>query len=59
MDKPPSLVVEVRPGEVLDLGGTIQVELLKKSGNAARLRVVAPREVKIERRRTGDLPGRA
>ena len=44
------LTVDVRPGEHLLLeGGRIIVELLDKSGKLARLRVTAPRDVKIER----------
>ena len=44
------MVIDVRPDEhVLLDGGRIIVELLKKSGKLARLRVTAPREVKIER----------
>lgn len=44
------LTVDVRPGEHLLLeGGRIVVELLDKSGKLARLRVTAPRDVKIER----------
>lgn len=46
-----SLVVDIRPGEKLSLNGQhhVTVELLQKSGNAARLRVMAPIDVKIER----------
>lgn len=44
------LTVEVRPGDHLLLDGRrIMVELLEKSGKLARLRVTAPRDVKIER----------
>ena len=44
------LTIDVRPGEHLMLeGGRIVVELLDKSGKLARLRVTAPRDVKIER----------
>lgn len=45
-----SLVIDVRPGELLDLSGIVQVELVQKSGQLARLRVTAPREVKIEKK---------
>lgn len=45
-----SLVIDLRPGEVLILDGArIKVELLRKSGQLARLRVAAPREVMIEK----------
>lgn len=44
------LTIDVRPGEHLLLDGRrIVVELLEKSGKLARLRVTAPRDVKIER----------
>lgn len=45
-----SLIIDVRPGERLDLSGIVQVELVQKSGQLARLRVTAPREVKIEKK---------
>ena len=48
------MVIDVRPGEhVLLDGSRIVVELLKKSGKLARLRVTAPSNVKIERVVTG------
>lgn len=41
---------EVRPGERLSLeGGRVLVDVLEKSGRVARLRVTAPRDVKIQR----------
>lgn len=44
------LTIDVRPGEHLILdGGRIVVDLLEKSGKVAKLRVTAPRDVKIER----------
>lgn len=44
------LTIDVRPGEHLLLDGRrIVVELLEKSGKVAKLRVTAPRDVKIER----------
>lgn len=49
------LTIDVRPGEHLLLeGGRIIVELLDKSGKLARLRVTAPRDVKIEREEAGE-----
>lgn len=45
-----SLVIDVRPGEYLDIGGIVKIELVQKSGQLARLRVTAPREVKIEKK---------
>lgn len=43
------LVVDLRQGERLKLSTGITVELLHKSGQAARLRVVAPKEIQISR----------
>lgn len=45
-----TLTIDVRPGEIMDIGGVVQVELVHKSGQAARLRVTAPREVKLEKK---------
>lgn len=42
-----SLIIDVRPGERLDVSGSVTVELLHKSGQLARLRVTAPRDVRI------------
>lgn len=46
-----NLIVDVRPGERLSIssGSEVSIELVKKSGQLARLRVSAPRDVKIER----------
>lgn len=50
-----SLVVDVRPGERLAVGGgKVTVELVQKSGQLARLRVTAPSDVKIERQAVRD-----
>lgn len=50
MEKRPGLVLDMRPGESLNLDGArIRVELMHKSGQIARLRVVAPDDVKIEK----------
>lgn len=61
MDKQPmsSLIVDVKPGERISFPGAdrVSVEFVHKSGKSARLRVTAPREVKIEREeisRSGD-----
>jgi sRNA-binding carbon storage regulator CsrA len=44
------LVLDLRSGERISLDGDrIKVELLHKSGQLVRLRVVAPRDVKVER----------
>lgn len=56
MSRPSQLTVDVRPGEHLLFDhGRIVVELVEKSGRLARLRVTAPRDVKIEREE-GDQP---
>lgn len=50
MSEVSQLTIDVRPGEHLLLDGRrIVVELLEKSGKVAKLRVTAPRNVKIER----------
>jgi sRNA-binding carbon storage regulator CsrA len=54
-----SLVIDVRPGERLVVDGAVTVELVQKSGQLARLRVTAPRDVKIERRSTKAVPSMA
>lgn len=46
-DKLSSLIIDVRPGERLAVSGSVTVELLHKSGQLARLRVTAPRDVRI------------
>jgi sRNA-binding carbon storage regulator CsrA len=43
-----SLIVEIRPGDVIHLGDKIiDVELIQKSGQSARLKVTAPRDVAV------------
>lgn len=49
MAKQPGLVIDIRPGEGLAVSGPAQVQLIHKSGQFARLRVVAPADTKIER----------
>jgi len=50
MQKPLStLTIDVRTGERLAVSGMAIVELVHKSGQVARLRVTAPRDVKIVR----------
>jgi hypothetical protein len=50
MSKNSSLIIEVRPGDSLEIhGGVVTVELVHKSGQLARLRVTAPREVQIKK----------
>lgn len=50
-----SLIIDVRPGERLDVSGSVTVELLHKSGQLARLRVTAPHDVRIVKE-CGDKP---
>lgn len=45
----PSLSIDLRPGERIDVSGCASVELVRKSGQLARLRVTASREVRIEK----------
>ena len=47
-----NLIVDVRPGDRLTIaaGQDISVELVRKSGQLARLRVTAPKDVKIEKK---------
>lgn len=60
MAKQSGLVLDMRPGECLSLDGArIKVELLHKSGQLARLRVVAPADVKIEKEAAEPMPVRA
>lgn len=44
-----SLIIDVKPGERLAMSGESVIEVLHKSGQLARLKVTAPRSVKIER----------
>lgn len=51
-----SLIVDVKPGEriLFPCADHVSVELIHKSGKSARLRVTAPREVKIEKESCSD-----
>lgn len=46
-----SLTIDVRPGETLSIssGEAVSIELVHKSGQLARLRVTAPKDVRIEK----------
>lgn len=44
-----NLIMDIKPGESLDLGGLVRVELVQKSGRIARLKVTAPKDVEIRR----------
>lgn len=50
MSRMSRLIIDVRPGEALALSGGATVELVQKSGQLARLRVTAPRDVTIEKK---------
>lgn len=54
----PGLMLDLRPGEIVSIGddGGIQVQLVHKSGQLARLRVVAPTKYRIEKSGTKELP---
>lgn len=41
--------IDLRVGDSLRIGGTVRIELERKSGQVARLCVVAPREVTVHR----------
>lgn len=51
MQERSSLMIDVRPGETLSIssGESVSIELVQKSGQLARLRVTAPKDVKIEK----------
>lgn len=43
------LVMDVRQGEVLAIGGSIRIHVLSKSGRVTRLRITAPVDVKVKK----------
>lgn len=45
----PGMVVDLRPGECLSLSGPAILEVIHKSGQASRLRVVAAQNVQIRK----------
>lgn len=45
----PSMLFDLQPGERLQVAGGVLVEYVHKSGRLARLRVSAPRDVKVEK----------
>ena len=53
-----SLTIELKPGEALTLSGEVTVELLRKSGRLARLKVTAPQDVLIGKK-TSEGPEKA
>lgn len=44
-----SLIMDIQPGEYLQLGDSIRVELVQKSGRKARLKVLAEKSVAIRK----------
>lgn len=46
-----NMTIDVRPGDRLKIssGQEVSIELIQKSGQLARLRVTAPRDVRIEK----------
>lgn len=51
MEESSSLMLDLRPGEVVSIGedGEVRVQLIHKSGQLARLRVIAPRDLPIQK----------
>jgi hypothetical protein len=52
--KTTSLIVDVRPGERLNLSGAASVELVHKSGQLVRLRIIAPLNVTFDKVHIGE-----
>jgi len=52
--KTTSLIVDVRPGERLNLSGAASVELVHKSGQLVRLRIIAPLNVSFHKSHIGE-----
>lgn len=48
------LAIDVEPGDTLVLGNDIRIEVQHKNGRLARLVVVAPRSIKINREKARD-----
>lgn len=43
------MLMDVRPGERLSIGGAATLEVVRKSGQGTRLRVVAPADVRVRK----------
>ena len=43
------LVIDLRPGESISMSGEGVIEMIHKSGQVARIRISAPRDVKVEK----------
>lgn len=50
------LVITRRPGEEIVIDEKIIIKIVRVQGNQVRIGVTAPRDVKIKRRETCDLP---
>ncbi len=51
--------IDIREGECVDVGGgVVMVELLHKTGRAARLQIRAPREVSVEKKTPENVRGK-
>jgi hypothetical protein len=57
MDGLPSLMIDVRPGDLLKIG-LVRVELVRKSGQVARLHITAPAEINIKKQPSSDKENR-
>lgn len=50
MTVPASLILDIKPGDRVSIGGNlVTIELLQKSGQLARLKVTAPADVSIKK----------
>lgn len=56
-----SLMLDLHPGEAVAIGedGSVRVQLIHKSGQLARLRVIAPRDLPIQKQQESEVPTRA
>ncbi len=45
-----TLFMDLQPGQTLVVGGDVSVQLVHKTGRVARVRVTAPRNVKIDKK---------
>ena len=55
------MTVDIRPGDVVRFspGTELSIELMRKSGNLARLKIIASRDVKIEKITQSHVPSMA
>lgn len=59
--KSSSLMLDLRPGEAIAIGedGGVRVQLIHKSGQLARLRVIAPPDLPIQKQNAEEVSPRA